>query len=86
MPPSPNEKWRDILEYAQVKSYLIRILEWELSTMVWGRNGKEYDEVVSKVYKSLVANSLDVTRQLFNAFNQSDRELVRQEKLLSNRF
>lgn len=84
-PPSFNEMWRDVLEYAQVKSYLIRMLEWELDTMMWGRNGKEYDEVVSKVYKSLVGNSSDVTRQLFNAFNQSDRELVRQEKLLRNR-
>lgn len=45
-----------IREYAQVKSYLIRMLKWELDNTPWRRHGDEYYAAVFTVYESLVGN------------------------------
>lgn len=55
-PRVPEEKYDDSLEYAQVKSYLVRMLRWELKNTPWQRKGKEYYATVFTVYESLVGN------------------------------
>lgn len=55
------------LTHAETKCYLVRMMVWEMETAAWGRQGKEYDEAISRTYGCYLSSTDNLVERLVTA-------------------